>query len=381
MHASESPAPRLRSLDRLRGVAILAVLLHHLLIFTPMEDVPGAIYRSLAEFGAHGVDLFFVLSGFLLVHALPSAGPAKGWLAGFWLRRAAKILPLYALVLLGSHLLIMGVLAGAGPQERVASLGSLLPEWPWHAGFATNWLIFRDGAFNNPLLNVAWSLGVEVQFYALLSLAFFFGVGRSARFWWGVAILALASRILATELDWNWVRVLAFTPGRLDTFALGALAALTPSVFSGPLRWVAWTVLVIPLCLPWSRESGWVEIAGYSWVALASAAAITQALRSEARNPIPSPDRSALAFLGRISYSIYLTHVPVRIAVRDGLFSGDRTLDNPTAWAMHLVYVLLAGGISILLGWAVWRWIERPAQVFILNKYARTAHPVATPAP
>ncbi len=361
-----SPGFRLDKLDRLRGVAILAVLLHHLAIFSPADGLAGRLYASLAEFSSHGVDLFFVLSGFLLVRALPES-PRRGWLTGFWARRAAKILPLYALVVAGVFLIVPTALSVAGLAAKSDAFRSGAGEWPWHALFATNWLFFLEGGFTNPLLNVAWSLGVEVQFYVLLSLVFLGGRARSPRLWLGLALGAVAGRCLGVVLGWNWVSLLNFTPGRLDAFAAGALVALRPDWFSRPVRLAGAAVLLGPLLLAWTRESAWLQTLGYSWVALGAAVAVRAAAK-----PVAAAERAPrldpLAILGRISYSIYLTHIVVRSGVRDIFLSPERTLVHAADWARLGAYSLGAAGLAAMLGWLVWRWVEAPAQSFLLSR-------------
>jgi peptidoglycan/LPS O-acetylase OafA/YrhL len=357
---------RLDKLDRLRGVAIIAVLLHHLAIFKPGPDIAGNLYTSLAEFSSHGVDLFFVLSGYLLVRSLPVV-PKFGWMTGFWLRRAAKILPLYTLVLATVIGIVPTLLSLAGLPAKGSALLNTGGEWPWHVLFATNWLFFREGGFTNPLLNVAWSLGVEVQFYLILALAFLGGLARLPRFWLGLALVAVTGRCIGVALEWNWVCILNFSPGRLDAFAAGALVALRPSWFSRPVRLAGAAVLLAPLIVVWTRDSLWLQTVGYSWIALGAAAAVHIAAKpaaTEGGNARGDP----LAFFGRISYSIYLSHIVVRSVVRDLFLPPARTLIHAADWARLGGYVIGAGGLAIMLGWGLWRWIEAPAQNFLLTR-------------
>ena len=88
---------RIPALDGLRGIAIVLVLFHHLFVYEPTGPA-GARVAVVAEFASHGVDLFFVLSGFLIARQLAALGSMPGFAARFWLHRAAKIVPLYLLV-------------------------------------------------------------------------------------------------------------------------------------------------------------------------------------------------------------------------------------------------------------------------------------------
>ena len=381
MNPAPTTSDHIRSLDALRGVAIATVMMHHFVIFTPMRGVVGDLYTSITEFFAHGVGLFFALSGFLLINSLSKEGFSGAWLKGFWLRRVAKILPLYLGLLLSVYLLIPAVLAALGLQSEGSVLLGETDQWPWHLLFCSNWFFFREGEFAQPLLNVSWSLGAEVQFYALLSLAFFTGLARSARFWLGIAIFAVATRLVALALDWNWVQVITFTPGRLDAFALGALVALRPKWFRRELCFLGLAVMAAPLVVDWDRQDPWINLVGYTWVALASAAAISLCLRErESAESGASTIPTIFTFLGRISYAVYLIHMPVQIAVSHLGLGGDRLLDGASAWGALVLHLVLAFGVSILLGWAVWRWCERPAQKWILGRFTAKS-PRLCPAP
>lgn len=365
--AISPPPARLPSLDRLRGLAIAAVLLHHLAVYTPV-DAAGHLFARFAEFCGHGVDLFFVLSGYLLVRPLPDAPPRAGWAREFWLRRAAKILPLYALLLVVVYLLLPAALAKTGFVAKLAMQDSAAADWPWYAAFSSNWLNFVNGRFTNPALDVSWSLAVEVQFYLLLAAAIGSRLAGSARFWVGLAAAAIATRICGHAWGWNWIQTLTATPGRLDAFALGALVALRPDWFRAPLRLLGCAVFAAPFLFPWSREHPAVVYLGYTWIALGCAALVSLAVERDRTSPAATnPGRSLLAFLGAVSYSIYLTHLPVRAALRDIGLPAERPLDSPSAWAGQLAFYLLAGAICTLVGWLAWRLVERPAQLLILR--------------
>jgi peptidoglycan/LPS O-acetylase OafA/YrhL len=358
---------RLPSLDRLRGLAIAAVLFHHLAVYTPV-DAPGHLFARLAEFCGHGVDLFFVLSGYLLVKPLAGAPPPAGWARDFWLRRVAKIVPLYALLLVVVYLLLPAALAWTGFSSKLAMQESAAADWPWYAAFASNWLNFLNGRFTNPALDVAWSLAVEAQFYLLLAAAISARLAGSARFWLGLIAIAIATRLHGHASDWNWIQTLAATPARLDAFALGALAALRPRWFRAPLRLLGCAVFAAPLFFPWSREHPAVVLLGYTWVALGCAALVAKAAERDQTSPPTTPARpSPLAFLGLISYSVYLTHLPVRAALRDIGLPAQRLLDSPEAWARQFGFYLLAGALCLLVGWLAWRLVERPAQRLLLR--------------
>ena len=191
------PTARIPQLDGLRAVAILAVMAHHLFHIPLLWG---------------GVDLFFVLSGFLITGLLLNSKDASfpTYLARFYARRARRILPAYAAVLL-----LTAVLFGA----------DFLRWWPYYLG-AMNFL--KPLQLPMPqTLQPLWSLAVEEQFYLLWPLALFL-LPRRALPWLAGALILIAPflRYVCTpffSLHWAIYMLLPF---RMDSLATGALLAL-----------------------------------------------------------------------------------------------------------------------------------------------------------
>jgi peptidoglycan/LPS O-acetylase OafA/YrhL len=187
---------RITQLDGVRALAIAAVFIHH-------------------SFGVKllwmGVDLFFVLSGFLITGILVNEKdkPFSQYIGGFYLRRAKRILPAYVVILL----IAVGVY---GP--------SWLRYWYLYIG-GMNFLTALG--LPSPETLPLWSLAVEEQFYLLWPLAVFF-LDRKALIRCSIALLALAPilRFVCTPMfDQHWA-VYTLLPFRMDTLAAGALIAL-----------------------------------------------------------------------------------------------------------------------------------------------------------
>ena len=170
-------APRFGGLDGLRAIAVAAVLIYH---FFPWL-LPG---------GFLGVDIFFVVSGFLITSLLLREHEATGRirLGAFWRRRARRLLPaLVAVLLLGSSaaLLVGGdVLVGIGAQI----FGSLF--------FVSNWVFIARGADyfarDTPeLFRNTWSLSIEEQFYVIMPLLLIVAIVSTSRFWRAMPFLSL----------------------------------------------------------------------------------------------------------------------------------------------------------------------------------------------
>ena len=368
---------RLTGLDGLRGIAILLVLFHHLFVFDPAGPV-GERVAVVAEFASHGVDLFFALSGFLIARQLGRAGTVPGFARRFWMHRLAKIVPLYLLVLLFVFVLLKPLLYLTSHQEKLGWLLSAGHNWPWYLFFASNIRNALDGRFTNPALDVSWSLAIEEQFYIMaFVLARLFRTSLWARLALAGIAVSVAFRATEVAMGAGWIPILVLTPGRLDAFALGVLAAMAPAGLARIPGLVAWLVVALPLFTPWSRANAWVEVAGYSVVALAAGVAIERAARPVAPSPsfriLSSP---FLVLLGRISYSVYLVHLPLRAALRDILLPKVRVLDHPAAWLEQGAFTLGASAACIGAGWLTWRVVEEPARLAILAFGRRRAAPV-----
>ena len=317
MATTETPF-RLRGLDGLRAIAVTTVILFHL---TP-GLLPG---------GYLGVDIFFVISGFLITTLLLRERAATGRivLPSFWARRARRLLPALALVVLAScsAALIIGgdVLVGIGRQV----LGA--------ATFSYNWLgITSDASYFNSttpeLLRNLWSLAVEEQFYLVWPLIIAALVLLKRR-GWRLAIvtaLALGSITAMVALALTGVDATRLYYGT-DTHSFGlaigaALAILALDWSPRPLEWHRVARQLLPafgavavaglLALSWllAEDSVWVFRGGLVLVAVLTALAIAGAI-------IPgSPlgralDVLPLRVIGERSYGLYLWHWPAVILV------------------------------------------------------------------
>ena len=188
--------PYLPGLDGIRAVAVTAVLLFHL----PARLLPG---------GFLGVDVFFVLSGFLITTLLLGELEATGGLrfGQFYLRRARRLLPALFAVLLVSGILVLTVARDAAAVFRQDAIAALTYTTNW-------WYIFDARTYfellgRPPLLQHLWSLGIEEQFYLVWPTVCFLVWRRWRRR--GVAIFAVAGAVLGTV----WMASLGYLQGQL----------------------------------------------------------------------------------------------------------------------------------------------------------------------
>jgi peptidoglycan/LPS O-acetylase OafA/YrhL len=367
---SAGSSARLPALDGLRGIAIVAVLLHHLTVFSSSNGLPARL-ATLAEFCSHGVDLFFVLSGFLILDRLHRDSGQPGWIRRFWSKRLAKIGPAYFVVIAGVFLLLPTLLALAGATTKLSLQRNVHGNWLWYATLTSNLLNARDGRFTNPALDVCWSLAIEVQFYVFIACWVRYRGMPTAKALASMVVIAVVSRIIAVMLDASWISILVLPWCRLDAFALGGAVALGYDKWlAHPIgRGVALLTLAAPWFLEWTRESAWVQILGYTAVAISAAVMMKTALTAR---PSSLPARilgaRILTLLGAISYSVYLTHLPVRAALRDlALPRFIAPLTGPGVIVQQLAFIVFGGGACIAIGWVLWRFFEEPVRRLLVR--------------
>ena len=297
-------------LDSVRGVALLLVIVFHAAYFSLYNAGPlagiDALYWKVASAGWCGVDLFFVLSGFLITRILLHTRTGPDYLRTFYARRVLRIFPLYYGVLLVWF--AAGAFAGAGSNRQAA---------PWLFTYSSNLVVsFTHGVFKIPLpLQHLWSLAIEEQFYLAWPLV----VLVTPRRWLGAVCLALfAGALVAREAFMhagNGFAAYIFPLSRVDALALGGAAAW---LFEGDQRerlraWgtrgLAAAAAVLGALVVWrgglADSDWWVTTAGISLLAVTFAAALVVLVTRGGRGSAP------LAHLGRYSYGMYVFHQPV----------------------------------------------------------------------
>lgn len=235
--SSERPAraPRADShvpeLDGVRGIAIAAVMALHFLcspIATPTTALEKILVR-LTGYGVWGVDLFFVLSGFLITGILADSAGSPRYFRTFYMRRTLRIFPLYYGVLFLVAVLIPASLLARfapGALEIRAAQGWL---WP----YLTNVYLVTKGDFTLPYFSHFWTLAIEEHFY----LAWPFIVGYTRRETAMRACVVLGSLALISRIVLHFTHhafaAQILTPCRLDTLTIGAWFALAARAPSG----------------------------------------------------------------------------------------------------------------------------------------------------
>jgi len=347
------------ALDGIRGVAVLFVLMFHTTHMGHGSGVAEVIWRISLALNC-GVEIFFVLSGFLITGILLEAKGTPDYFRNFYARRTLRIFPLYYAVV---------TLCALAPWILPMSTAFPVPKLKY--GGAPYWLYLSNvwSAGPHPVLGVAWSLAVEEQFYLLWPMVVFLLGARALS---GVCVfnilLGLGYRIAVSygKLPWPTAAPVAY----LDLLSLGALIALRfrPSDGAGALRAAkimaaaAATFVVLIVAKNegfWDRERYTI---GVTAVGLFTGAAI---LAVSFPGGSPTVGRvfgtRLLRVFGKYSYAIYLIHSPLDAVVRRKIFRADAsfaTLADHQLLAQVLYWILLAA-LSLGLAWLSWNLYEK----------------------
>jgi exopolysaccharide production protein ExoZ len=328
------PAAKLWSVQVLRFVAALLVVFYHAVNYTfQFSHRYGLTGQAGAFIGRCGVDIFFVISGFIITRT--SGGLSVG---RFVARRAKRILPLYFLFAAFWTLLY-----------------ATLSHISWRAWLAT-WLLWpATDQMTPPLVTVAWTLSFEILFYAAFALAIW---RRQAV--WAIGAIFLAALALRS----NPVLQFLGNPIILEFLAGVGLAYAPkwrPAVWGIP---IGAAILVLGAVLGWppygsivgdlSGQDGWIRLAD---LGVPAALIVWGALQIEARE-------SVFTYLGDASYALYLVHVPIVI--------GAVALMTRLAGAPADVTILAVIALSLVMGWRVHELFEKPVLAW-LGQFGRTA--------
>jgi peptidoglycan/LPS O-acetylase OafA/YrhL len=363
----------IRVLDGLRGLALLAVMLYH---FTASELIlkatgVGAKVQSALGAGWCGVDLFFVLSGFLITGILLDAKGSQNYFKSFYIRRVLRIFPLYygviLLVFIGSRIPAVSHLFGF--DKFTASLG-------WVCAYLSNFVVaarHNKNAFGP--LNHFWSLAVEEHFYMVWPALVWLCTRRQLAITCSVFVVgALLLRCAIAFHNSVSYAPYMVTPCRVDGLALGALLALIvrSSLRVEDVRTWAWWLggisIILVLALGFIRgQDGFnhygrtMMTIGFSLFAIFFTSVIALAVSA---NPT-SYARRALEFgplmaVGRYSFAMYVLHMACLRPFRENLFPVDWMNSHFHSPNLSiLLFAISASVATFVLAWLSWHVYEQ----------------------
>jgi peptidoglycan/LPS O-acetylase OafA/YrhL len=334
-------------IDGLRAIAVLSVILYH----ADKTMLPG---------GFVGVDIFFVISGYLIsLHIFRDLATGHVSIKEFYRRRIKRIAPpmllVVALTLFASQQLLRPEDAEAAAESALWSLFSAVNVYFWQS---TDLSYFASSANEKPLLHL-WSLGVEEQFYILWPLLLMLAYRRShARGFLIIAAVTSAASFLLGDLyfptDPSFVYFML--PARGGELLLGAIASLIVLKWGhvalplGTIRIAAATGFVVLLAsLVFTSD----EQAFPGWRALPPTLGTTALILSghfADSGPTRLLRRAPLVWVGLISYSAYLWHWPLMAIYRYGV--------GEPGTAARIIFIVL----TLLLAWLTYLFVEQPAR-------------------
>jgi peptidoglycan/LPS O-acetylase OafA/YrhL len=380
---SQSPIPpaqavgaahHIPSLDGLRGLAILLVMLFHM---TLLGTLPGSmdlnfhcafdrLWFNIMEFGWCGVDLFFVLSGFLITGLLYDAKGGARYFSSFYVRRVLRIFPLYYLVVAFSLLVLPHI-----HNSKTQKFGHIAGDEIWYWTYLSNYIIAKKH-FRHGILDVSWTLAIEEQFY-LVWPAVVLLLSRVKLLWVcvGMIVSAIIVRTILFAHGVHPIAIMALTPCRMDSLAVGAALAMLVRGPGGVDRWIFPAKIVgfisgLFLAVHWIvkgpswDDSTFGQDLGYSLLAIFFGSVLCLSLRLKPRSfPNQLLNSTFMRQMGRYSYALYLCNFPIRALIRDGVYGPSRFLTVfGSQMPGQLVFYGLAMSGSVIVAWLSWHLYE-----------------------
>jgi hypothetical protein len=352
---------RIQSIQFLRGFAALLVCCFHMKGLLPEQHIGKTLFGN----GSLGVPLFFVISGFIMVHtAKPVQSPMRD--AGqFLLRRIVRIVPLYVLVTL--------------VYVAVLHQWAYYAKHPLHAlstlFFVPTFASALGPSYGMPPLEVGWSLNYEMYFYLLLALS----MGFKALRWWAMALFILVPVLvfpllfpgyyiqqLSQGYPWPaYLKVMGqpillfFLSGML----LGRLHGMLPPSLKPSKAW--WLLPLAGLALFFVHYTGHLSPSNHYLVPLlVSVVLVGSFLLAEALCPIQWP--AWLIFPGTVSYSLYLVH-PLVLHALPKIIRAVGYTGALQGWP----YFAVALCVMLVLAWITYRVFEQALSRMLLQRFIK----------
>lgn len=359
---------RIPQLDGLRGFAILSVIIYHYYVVRPTSKAPFHLYmKDIFNQAWSGVDLFFVLSGFLIGGILMENKANRNYFKAFYARRICRILPLYILLFV-----LFVYLNKFSDWSNLPEFKKLLtnpyPLWSY-AAFVQNFFISSFGLWGAGMLSITWSLSVEEQFYLIFPFLI--------RFWPNRHIpILLVSLILCVPLFRLFLMnnhlnpygqsTYVLLPSRMDALLLGVFGAwmIRSSIIKENLQKNIGTLYLLLLVMspsmfifPRSGKSAiFTNSFGYTWIALFYLTLMLIVILTKNKIILFLVNLKPLRAMGTISYFAYLFHKPIYTFCHYLLAGNSPNLLNGRGYistAIAFLTTLILGGFS----WVVY---EKP---------------------
>jgi len=367
------------------------VLLLHFVGDVPPSDAVERAVGDVTKYGSYGVELFFVLSGFLITGILYDSRNQPHYFRNFYMKRVLRIFPLYYGVLA-----LVFFLAPLIPLLRGPTLNYLVDRQAWAWLFGVNIYVGEHGDWSFSYLNHFWSLSVEEHFYLFWPLVVFL-LARWPRVLITVGLVtllgAMLARLAGSLMGLSWWTTYTLTPFRLDGLAFGAFLAVTARQPGGLERLARALPLVVTVAVGLLAITfGWTRLIsreGLQLVLPVRAELILTLLACLLVWVLIAPARSAtsrffssrsMVFLGTYSYGLYVYHHFVSYYMttnRTDLELAGRLGSHGAAVALQ---ALLGAGASLLVAYLSYELFEKRF-LRLKRVFATSRQPAAERAP
>lgn len=350
------------ALDGLRGIAVLLVFFFHVSEFAWTTEAAGlsAGIQAISHAGRVGVDLFFVLSGFLITGILYDTRESPSRFRTFYARRTLRIFPLYYFALITLFL---------------ASLALSSIQTPTSAAQIFNWTYtsnFQMAGHGWDAQTVAtqpfWSLAVEEQFYLLWAPIVFLSPRRfllAICFAGIVAAFVVRLLLIGASLELGAYMLL---PARMDALLIGAVIALAPRSEVKVPGWLAGrrnqaviaiaALVLIAMLRAFVWQATAMAAAKSTLIAIGFGVVLVAALGTGANPFARAMELPLLRFFGRYSYSIYVFHVAVIVCLL-GIIDLNGFSRTKSSLPALLVFSVIALAVTVLVALITWNIIEK----------------------
>ena len=314
-------APRhLPALDGIRGFAVAALFAIHTFAQSQPTNAFETVLAKLSGLGVYSIDIFFVLSGFLITGILLDSKSKPRFFSNFLVRRALRIFPLYYAVLLIIFVGLRWIPSVQGP-----SYDEMLKAEPWAWTYTFNYYIAGQGGWTVPWIGHFWSLAVEEQFYLAWPLIVFL-LSRRGVAWAsaGLVVLGAACKLYMELHNYSEVAIHVFTGTRIGNIGAGAWLAAwvrAPEVVAGGATYVlrrGWMLLAAGIVgkivifvagyLEPGLRSGVGAFSTLTWLAIFAAGHMAAFAASPQSLFMRIFTWRPFLVLGKYSYGVYLFH-------------------------------------------------------------------------
>jgi peptidoglycan/LPS O-acetylase OafA/YrhL len=366
----------IKELDGLRGVAVMLVAAFHIvkraIYFTENEVLH--VIPTLTGVGWIGVDIFFVLSGFLITSILLSTKNDESYFKNFYSRRALRIFPLYYFA--------VGVILLFAPRINAEFTNNINYALPIMLLYQQNWLLFFGVTWIPQYLGITWSLAIEEQFYLIWPfIVRKLTKEKLLKFSLIYIFLSWSTRIVITFFFKDLAADIHFyysSFSRFEELLWGGLLAISISYdgvleklrkFAVPMFIVPFTLFAILCLFSWpdtpqpDRSNLFIAMSGYTLVSWFTVGLLSIFITQPSQNLLRQFfQNNILVFLGKYSYSIYLFHIVVTVILLDEFW-----LRNFRGWEFFFIHIILSFTITIIIAVLTWHLLEK--HMLKLKKY------------